>query len=126
MQNITNAADLKQAIQSMEIEQVESEHQLKIQFHLIYESLKPVNLIRNTIKDIGSEPALIDNLISTTIGLAGGYISKKIAVGTSHNIFRKLFGSLLEFGVADVVARNPEALKSVGHFIFKMFSSKKD
>lgn len=124
MQNITCATDLKQAIQSMEVEQAESEKLLKVQFRMTYESLKPVNLIRNTIKDIASEPELINNLIGTTLGLAGGYISKKIVVGSSHNIFRKLFGSLLEFGVVDMVARNPEALKSATQFIFNMFRKK--
>jgi len=126
MQKITNATELKLAIQSMEVEQAESVQLLKAQFRLTYESLKPVNLIRTTLKDISSEPALIGSLIGTTIGMAGGYISKKIVVGASHNIFRKIFGSLLQFGVADVVARNPDALKSAGSFMFKLFSGKKD
>jgi hypothetical protein len=64
------------------------------------------------------------NFISTTLGLAGGYLSKKIVVGASHNIFRKLFGSLLEFGITNVVAQHPDSIKSAGQFIFNMFRKK--
>jgi len=126
MGNITCASDLHQAIALLETEQQQNELILKAQFKLTYESFKPVNLLRNSIKDIASEPELINNLIGATVGMASGYLSKKIVVGTSHNIFRKLFGSLVEFGVADLVARNPEALKTAGQFIINLFSKKKE
>jgi hypothetical protein len=124
MQNITNAADLKMAIQSLKVEQEISEELLKAQFRLTYENLKPINIIRNAIKDLTSEPALMDNIVGTTIGLASGYITKKIVVGNSGNIIRKILGSLLEFGVTNVVAKHPEAIKSISQFIFNLFRKK--
>jgi hypothetical protein len=124
MQNITCAADLKKAIQSLEVEKEICGQQLKDQFNQIKESFKPVNLIRNTINDITSEPTLIDKLISTTMGLAGGYLSKKIVVGTSHNLFRKIFGSILEYGVTNLVSQHPETIKTISHFVINLFSKK--
>jgi hypothetical protein len=124
MQNITSAADLKSAIQSLEVEKAMSEQQLKNQFNEIKESFKPINLIRNAINDLTSEPTIVDKLISTTMGLAGGYLSKKIVVGSSHNLFRKIFGSVLEYGVTSLVARNPETIKTISHFVINMFRKK--
>ena len=62
MQNITSTAGLKDAIQLLEVEQGIKEQLLKDQLYLTYESLKPVNLIRNTLKEISSSPYMIDNI----------------------------------------------------------------
>jgi len=48
--------------------------------------LKPVNLLKSTLKDITSSPYLIDNILGTTIDLATGYLSKKLVVRASGNI----------------------------------------
>jgi hypothetical protein len=117
MQNITNKAGLKSAIQLLEAEHAVSGQMLKEQFYLTYESFRPVNIIKSTLKDIAASPYLVDNILSTTMGLATGYISKKIIVGASGNMFRKLLGSLLQFGVT---------IKSLGQLIFQYFSRKKE
>jgi len=126
MQNITCAADIKKAIQLLEIEQAMNEQLLKTQFRATYENLRPVNIIRNTIKDFTSEPSLMSNLVGTTVGLATGYLSKKIVVGSSNNIFIKLFGSVVEYGVTSMIARHPETVKAAGHFIANLFAPKKE
>ena len=126
MQNISSSAGLKEAIQLLEIEQASYAQLLKEQFHLTYESFKPVNLIRSTLQDIASSPNLINNILGTVTGLATGYLSKKIFIGALGNMFRKLFGSVLQFGVASVVAKHPEAVKSFGQLIFEHIFSKKE
>jgi hypothetical protein len=50
MQNITSVNGLKNAIQLLEVEQDLQGQQLKEQFYITYESLRPVNLLRNTLK----------------------------------------------------------------------------
>jgi hypothetical protein len=126
MEPITSIADLKNAIQILEFEQAVKEQQLKEQVYLIYENLKPVNLIRNTLSEVASSPYLIDDILGATVGLATGYVSKKIAVGRSGNIIRKLFGSVLQFGVTNIVAQNTNTIKSVGKFIYQHFIHKKE
>jgi len=125
MQNITSATDLKNAILLLEVEQVVNRQQLEKQFHVTFESFKPVNLLRNSLKDIASSPHLIDNILGATIGIATGYVSKKIVVGASHNLFRKVMGSVLQLGVTDLVAQHPEAIKSLGQFIGQHIFRKK-
>lgn len=126
MQKITNVQELKNAIELLEVEQSVNGQHLKDQFLITLDSLRPVKLIENALKDIVSSPYLMNNLLDTTIGMATGYLSKKIVVGTSDNVFRKLFGSFLERGVTNFIARNPEAIKLFGHFIFQQIFRKKE
>jgi hypothetical protein len=126
MQNITSIDGLKNAIQLLEEEQAIKGQLLKEQFYLTYESLKPVNLLNSTLNDISSSPYLIDNILGTAIGLVTGYLSKKIFIGTSGNIFRKLIGSIMQYSVTNVVAKHPDTIKSIGQFIFQHILRKKE
>ena len=126
MQNITTVAELRSAIEKLEVEQLAKAQLLKIQFHLTYESLKPINILKNTLNDVATSPWLINNIIGTAAGLASGYISKKIVIAGSSNIFRKILGSVLQFGVTNVVARHPDAIKTFGEYIYQHVFSKKE
>ena len=133
MQKITSSAGLKNAIQLLEAEQAIKGAALKEQFYLTYNSFSPFNLLKSTLNslsrhslqtsdrqsDVTSSTYLINNILGTVIGLATGYLSKKIVVGASGNIFRKLFGSFLQLGVTNLVAQHPDAIKSFGQFIIE-------
>ncbi|MCF8298756.1 MAG: hypothetical protein K9J13_14505 [Saprospiraceae bacterium] len=124
MQNITSASELKNAIQTLEVDHAIKGQLLKVQFNITYESIKPVNLIKSTIKDITSSPYLIDNILGAAMGLSSGYIAKKMVVGTSGNLFRKLIGSVMQFGVTNIIAQNSEAIKSFSQNIFQNIFTK--
>jgi hypothetical protein len=126
MQNITSIAELKDAIQVLEVEQVIKEQILREQLYVTYESLKPINILKKTLKEISSSPYLIDNISGTAMGLASGFLSKKIFVGASGSLFRKLIGSFLQFGITNVVAQNSSIIKSIGQAIFQYFLRKKE
>jgi len=126
MENITSTAELKKAIQLLEIEQAINGQLLKEQFNLTFESLKPINMLKSTLKDVASSPYLIDNILGNAIGLATGYFSKKIFIGASGNIIRKLFGSILQFGITNVVSQHPDGIISLGQFIFQHIFRKKE
>jgi hypothetical protein len=126
MQNIIDAAGLKNAIQLLEAEQADKGKLLKEQFFATYESFKPAKLLGNTLKEMIASPYLIENVIDTTIGIATGYLSKKIVVGVSSNIIRRLLGSALQLGVTSLVSKHPGAIKSAGQAIFKNIFHKKE
>ena len=126
MQNITSIAELKDAIQVLEVEQGIKEKILKEQLYLTYESLKPINILKKTLKEISSSPYMIDNISGTAMGLASGFLSKKIFIGASGSLFRKLIGSILQFGITNVVAQNSSIIKSIGQAIFQHFLRKKE
>jgi uncharacterized membrane protein len=126
MQNITTSAELKEAIQLLEAEQVFNKEELIEQFRITYESFKPVNLLKNTLKEMASSPNLINNVLGAAIGLGTGFLSKKIVVGGSGNIFRKLLGSLVQAGVTSAVTQHPDSIISLGQFIFQQIFRKKE
>jgi len=125
MEKITSATGLKNAILLLETDQTIQGQLLKEQFNFAYESFKPVNLIKSTVKDLASSPYLIDNILATAIGIATGFLSKKIFVGSSGNLFRKLLGSFLQAGVTNTVSQHPDTIKSFGQLIFQYFSHKR-
>jgi hypothetical protein len=125
MQNITSSAALKDAIQLLEVDQGIKGQLLKEQLYITYENLKPVNLIRHTLKEISSSPYLIDNISGNAIGLLSGFLSKKMFVGSSGNLIRKFIGSVLQFGVTNIVAQNSDVIKSIGQALFQLFFNKK-
>jgi hypothetical protein len=121
MDKITCAAELRIAIQTLEFERDIQGQILQEQFFVTFESLKPVNLIKSTLHEITSSPYLIDNMLGAIMGMVSGYVSKKIAVGTSHSLIRKILGSVLQFGITNVVAQHPDMLKTAGNFIIDKF-----
>lgn len=125
MYTISTTSDLKNAIQLLEVDQAHEEQLFKEQFLLIVESIKPINLLKSTFHDVASTPHLMNNLLGTTMGMGTGYLSKKIIVGGSSNIIRKVFGSILQFGITRIVAHHPETIKSIGQFVFQKFLHKK-
>ena len=125
MQNISSSEELRYAIEILEADQVIKGQVFKDQIILTYESLKPINIIEKTLKDITSSEFLIHNVPGTIMGLVSGYLSKKIFTSGSVNIFRKLLGSVLQLGVTAVVAKNSEVIKTTGLSIIEHFLRKK-
>jgi hypothetical protein len=126
MGNINSIAKLKNAIQLLEVEQADKRDLLKEQFYLTYDSLKPVNLLKSTLNDIATSPFLIDNILNTVMGLASGWLSKKVFIGKSSNLLRKLMGSVLQFCITNVISQHPDAIRSPGQFIFRHILRKKE
>ena len=119
MEPITSTAGLKMAIRRLEIEQALKGQQLKEQYKDTVESLKPVNLLKRAIVNMSGSPFLMENILGNAVGMASGFLSKKIVIGTSANIFRKLIGSLVQIGITNTVKQHPETIKSIGQFIFQ-------
>lgn len=116
--------ELQDAIQLLEAEKGVKLELMKDQFHQITANLHPANLIQNTLKEISSSPYLVDNLLSGGVGLVTGFLSKKIVVGGSNNIFKRVLGNVLQFGVTNLIAQNPKAIWSIGQYISQRFFNK--
>jgi hypothetical protein len=114
MTKSNSATDIKQLILQLENQQTVDLKQLREQLHLTYESIKPINLVKNTFKEVVASEELTDNIVNTSVGLAAGYVSKTLFEKASHSPFRKLMGTALLFGVTNLVAKNPHTVKSIG------------
>ena len=125
MQNIASITELKNAIQSLEVEQADKGNLLKEQFHTAVESFKPANLIANTLNNIENSPFLIENILGAAVGLVTGFYSNKLIFNPRGNKLKKFLGVVLQFGVTNLVARNQGTIRSIGQVIFKHLARKK-
>ncbi len=119
MKNETDA--LNEAIMALHEKRVKELGLLKEQLHTTYESLKPINIIKSTFNEVTQSTELKNNLFDNAIGLATGFVSKKIWVGGSHNPIRRLFGTLIQFAIANVVSKNSDSIKSTGEHLLHRF-----
>ena len=122
IQKVTSVIELKESILLLEIKQANETRLLKEEVKTIFENLSPVNIVKNTLKELACVPDLKGNLVNTGLGFAVGYVSKKIVVGTTHKPLRQLLGTLLQIGVSNLVAKNPEIIKSGVHTLASLFS----
>jgi len=125
MQKIKSIEELKNAIQSLEVEQADKGNLLKEQFYTTVGSFKPANLIANTLNDIEKSPYLIENILGATVGLVTGFYSNKLIFNARGNKLKKLIGVVLQFGVTNLVARNQGTIRSISQVIFKHLARKK-
>ncbi len=123
METLSSYSSLKNSIKLLEEEQLLKRELLKEQLNVSFESLKPLNLFSSALKEVSSSPDLRNNILGSVIGLASGFLTKRLIVGTSGNVFRKLIGSFIQLGVTNIVAKHPEAIKAVGRVISKLIPS---
>lgn len=98
---------------------------LKEQFHLAYESIKPINLIKTLFHDVTTSPEIKNNLVNTAVGISTGFLSEKLLFGNSNNPLKRGLGALFQFAVANLVSNNSQRIQSVGKNLMKVFSKSK-
>jgi hypothetical protein len=120
----TAAADLKKTIQQLELRQTHEWLLLKEQFLITYDSLKPLNVLKNTLREASVSIDVKDSLLARTMGLTAGYLSRVLVVGASLSPVKGVIGMLVQAGISGVVSKNPQLIKIVGHKIRNFFSKK--
>lgn len=126
MKKITSIEELRESILLLEAQQETDGAALKEQFKTTYEQMKPINFIKNTLKELVTEPNLRGDLLNATLGLAAGYLSKKAAVGSTTNPFKQILGTLLQMGVTKIVSKNADGIKSTASSIISSLFGKKE
>ena len=122
---INNSSQLQVAIKQQEYQEKISREKLISQFHATSESLRPINLLKNSLSHVVKSPATVDTIINTTVGLGTGILSKSL-VGKSTGIIKKLLVTALELGMVDIVSKNSDSIKSGGlNLLSKIFKSKR-
>ncbi len=111
--------ELRDSILLLEIQRAEEKELLREQIKYTCERLKPVNLIRSTYHELTDPPDFKRGIVNTVLGLAAGYISKKVIIGATHNPIKQIVGTLLQYGVSNMVAKNGDGIKSIGSIILK-------
>ncbi len=124
MGNIHSSAELKAAILLLERRQEEEGKLLKGQFHETYESIKPINLIKNTFREAAASRDLKENLVKVSVSLVAGYLSQALFARVSNNPLKKLLGTVVLFGITNAIANHPQVIGSAVREIGKLVGSK--
>ncbi len=99
---------------------------LRGQFHVAYESVKPINLIKNLVHEVIATPEIKNDILGNIMGIATGFISKKLMVDKKSSTFKKVFGTILQFGVTNIVSKHSNDIKAVGTALFNNFFKRKN
>jgi len=126
MKKRSYTTELQDTILLLEAERAINLQLMKNRFRQTSESLSPGKLLQNTLKEITTSPYIADNLLSAGVGLAVGYVSKKAIIGWSANKLARLLGTVLQFGITNIIARNPKTVRAVSQYISQRISPKEE
>jgi len=98
---------------------------LKEQFHIAYESVKPVNLIKSVLHEVTASPEIKNDMASNVIGLGTGFLSKRLLVDGSHSPIKRVIGTVVQFAIANLVSKHSDTIKTIGGNLIKHFFNKR-
>ena len=102
---------LRDSIRQLEIQQAREGEELKAQFKATYESLKLVNLVKSSLKEVTESVEIKNTLFESIISVVSGYLSRKLMVNKNSNPFLKIVGLVMQFGITNLVAKNAEVIR---------------
>jgi hypothetical protein len=118
-------ASLQEAISILEIQQAEEGRLLKEHLVVVYDMLKPINLVKNAFNEIASAIENRKGLINSLIGILTGYLTQRIIIGSKPGLIKKLTGVLLNYGVAAMISKYAETVKMMGlHLLSQLLGQK--
>jgi len=125
MKNENKALSL--AIVALEQKQNLELEALKNQFFEASESLKPINIIKSTFKEITSSSEIKNSILENAIGIGMGLFAKKILLANSMSVSRNIYGSIVQFIITNVVSNEAGGVKNkVENWIYSYLSHRKD
>lgn len=122
---ISSKAELDIAILELEGKKASQEEELIAQFHAARESLDPVNIIKRKFNDFIESPGIHEDLAKTAAGIVAGLVSKKLLIGKSSSMFRKILGTAAEFAVTRSAISNTDKMKAYGIALYNNLFKKK-
>ena len=91
--DINNALELKEAIALLK-KNVDFKKRILInQYHTTYESLKPANLIKNSVRKFAAKPGIVNKIV----GVGAGIMIRKLTPGKGPGFIKKGLISALRF-----------------------------
>ena len=109
---IRSMTDLDSRIQVLKVREAMQLEALKDQFSALKESIKPTTLIKDTYNEFMSSKTMRQNAMDTTMGLATGWITKKLfRFGNSNNIFKKGAGLLLQAVTTGIITKKMPVIR---------------
>ncbi|MDB5275512.1 MAG: hypothetical protein JWR61_467 [Ferruginibacter sp.] len=108
---INNVKELRTSIRQLEEQTEEQKEKLVKQFHDTYNSMKPINILKNSLNKVVHSPDVVEKIVNTGMGVGLSLLTNRLVIGKSAGVARKLFGTAMELGLANIVARKAAPVK---------------
>ncbi|TMI62074.1 MAG: hypothetical protein E6H07_17600 [Bacteroidetes bacterium] len=110
--SVSSMTSLEKRILELEKLQDQQMAEFKMSAMSMMESFSPSNMIRTALRDVVQSPDIRSAAINTAIGMGAGLLGRKLVVGNSGNMFKKITGTAVQFLVANFVRKKiPEMQK---------------
>lgn len=97
---------------------------LKAKVHEAFERVKPINMIKSTLKEASSSKDMGGNIANAALVLVSSYLSKRLFMRLSRSPLKKLAGAVILFGITNYIAKHPDKLKAAGAGILNLVRGK--
>jgi hypothetical protein len=124
MEKIKTTSDLKSAIQQLEFEQSTRLILLKEELYVVCRRLKPINIIKDTLKEVYSDRDVETTVTDNLLGLTSGALARKIIFGKTNNPITRFAGALIERFVSKSVVKNANKIKTVAGDVLEKITNK--
>ncbi len=109
--------DIKGRISQLEAQTQLMEVELKDKFAQTYHSLKPGNILKNTLADFNATPGLKSTLFTTVLNLGLNFVGGKMLLG-SGGIAKRAAGAALQFGAGKLIGKKINVLRKFASNLF--------
>lgn len=113
MARLSAAESLKESIRMLEFRQMEERDNFKKHFSLTYQSLNPINLLKNTLRDLGGSTELKNSFYETILPILTGFLTQRMMVRSKAGTFMKIIGAVLQYGLTSFVTKNSENIRLI-------------
>ncbi len=124
MGKIQSMSDLEDAIKLLEYKKTEDKQFLREISNMAYDSLKPINIIKNIFKEVVEPQNLKDNLLNTSVGFGAGYLSKLLFQKIVRVPFKNFISNTLMMGVENLISKNPGIISALSSLFLDAISGK--
>jgi hypothetical protein len=118
MSTVHHTEALTTMIQSLEERRVNELNELKAQLHLTGESMKPINLIKSAANELTGNKNVKSYLLQAGVGLAVGFLTKKMTEDSKMSRNGKLIGNVAEMGLNNLTANQYGMIKLAAPLVF--------
>ena len=115
---INNSNELALAIIELEKRKVVQQSILMSQFHDTYESLKPINLIKNAFHKATDGGGAGGTILKAAGGIGVGLLTNKLLLSKSPSIIGKLLSNAVKLTATNTVFKNSDKIKAYGTAIY--------
>jgi hypothetical protein len=108
---IINKQNLEKRIIFLKLQQAEQQAALTVAALHFVDSVSPSGLIKSAISDIASSAEWRIKVLDGIISMGTGILGRKLLVGNSKNIFKKIAGSAYQLVITNFMYRRMPGVK---------------